>query len=148
MSHTALFTTEGRRLRCHRVGATAVDLALVLPAMFWVVFGSIELGRVMMARAALADAARGGARVGALSGQSNSDVTDAVNGLLAQAGLGSGGATTTILVNGSAADVSTAASGDRVTVTVSMPVNSVSRLAAPVFTGNMRLAQTSVMRCE
>jgi Flp pilus assembly protein TadG len=125
-----------------------VDLALVLPVMFWVVFGSIELGRVMRARAALADAARSGARVGAVSGQTNSDVTDAVNGLLVQAGLDSGGATTTILVNGSAADVSTAASGDRVTVTVSMPVSSVSRLAAPVFTGNMRLSQTTVMRCE
>jgi Flp pilus assembly protein TadG len=138
----------GPLFRKNRRGAAAVEFALVAPIMFTVVLGSIEFGRVMMALNLISNAARNGARVGVISGKTNSDVSSAVSSLLTGTGISTSNASTTILVNGTSADVSTALTGDSISVSVTVPVSSISWLAAPVFTNNMSLAQTSIMRHE
>ncbi len=48
-------------------GAAAVEFALVLPLLLLLVFGIIDFGRAYMAQISLTQAAREGARLGALS---------------------------------------------------------------------------------
>jgi Flp pilus assembly protein TadG len=132
-----------------RRAAAAVEFALVAPIMFAVVLGSIEFGRVMMSLNTLSNAARNGARVGVIPGNTNTNVQTAVNNLLDGAGIDHTKASTTVLVNGSQADVSSGTNGDSITVTVSISANNVSWLAKPWFLGsNPTLSQTAVMRHE
>src|SRR5690242_16742833 len=104
-----------------RRGAAAVEFAVVASLLFLLVFGIIEIGRAMMVMEMLNSAARNGARVGVLQGTSNTDVTNAVTGALANAGFN--GTNTVVQVNGQTANVNTALPGDQVTVTVSVPYN-------------------------
>jgi len=109
-----------------RRGATLVEFALVVPIFVTLVFGIIDIGRGFMVQSLLNNAARAGCRVGILPGKATSDIQAAVNG--AVAGQGINGASTAVLVNGSAVDASTAGSRDQITVTVSVPVGSISWL--------------------
>lgn len=49
-------------------GAAAVEMAIVLPVLLLIVFGIIDLGRLMNQQIQLTEAAREGARVGAVNG--------------------------------------------------------------------------------
>lgn len=65
-----------------RQGAAAVELAVVLPLFFLLLFAVVEFGRAMMAGELLTHAAREGARLGTLSGKSNADVEQKVASLV------------------------------------------------------------------
>jgi len=110
------------------------------------IFASIDCGRAMMGLDLLANAARTGARIGALPGKTNNDVTTAINDQVTNSGFS--GATTTIKVNGTVADVSTAESGDQITITVSLAYNSMSWLPANWFFSGSTLSRSIIMRKE
>jgi Flp pilus assembly protein TadG len=129
-----------------RRGAAAVEFAVVAPLLFLLVFGTLEFGRAMMSLDLLANAARAGARTGALPNKSNSDVQDSVLNVLN--GVGVKGATVSVEVNGKAGDVASAAQGDSVTVSASVPFAKVSWLGQPLFLGETTLSQKMTMRKE
>src|SRR5689334_5915 len=95
-----------------RRGAAAVEFALVFPIMLSVMMGILETGRAFMVLDMLNDTARQGARVGAVAGRSNSQITTTVDNALSTAGLPSraSGTTLAILVDNASVDASTAAS--------------------------------------
>jgi Flp pilus assembly protein TadG len=120
-----------------RVGAHIVEFAMVIPFFFLFVFGLIEIGRGMMVSSLVTNAARAGCRTGIVPGRSNTDVTNAVNGLLQAQGVSD--YTTTITVNGSnSTNVNAAQSGDTIIVTVTVPIVKASWLPSLSFlSGNI-----------
>lgn len=106
-------------LNKHRTGTAVVQFAIVFPIFFVFLLGFVEFGRASMVASLLNNAARNGARVGILSGKTNTNVTDAISTSLSNTGIN--GYTTTIKVNGAVANVSTATSNDRITVAVAVP---------------------------
>jgi Flp pilus assembly protein TadG len=131
-----------RSCRRNRWGAAAVEFAIVAPVFFLLVFGMIEYGRMVMVQQVITNAAREGARVGVLDGATTANVTTAVSTYLTSAKIT--GATTAV----SPSPPSSAGYGQPVTVTISVPFNSVSWLATPLFLGGKTLSATSVMRRE
>ena len=65
-------------MRIHnRHGVAAVEMALIAPFLFLVIFGAIELSRMMMVRQSLTNTARESCRLATLATtQSNQTVTD------------------------------------------------------------------------
>lgn len=59
--------TRQRRRNHNRYGATAVEMAIVAPVFFALLFGLVEFGRVTMVNQALSDAARAGCRTACLA---------------------------------------------------------------------------------
>jgi len=109
-----------------RDGATAVEFACVAPVFFLLILGMIELGRGIMVRHMLTNAARVGCRVAVLEGKANSDVSAAVNSTLKIVGIS--GDSVTITVNDGSGDVKNTNPDDEVTVVVSVPVSGVTWL--------------------
>ena len=77
-----------RNRRLKRSGAATVEMAFVAPAVFLLIFGSIEFSRMMMIRQALTNAAREGCRSACLvtsQDDENSDqvVRDTLRGVIA-----------------------------------------------------------------
>lgn len=64
--------------RQYRRGAAAVEFAVVAPVFFLMIFGMIELGRMIMVQQILTNASREGARLAVLDGTASSDVKTAV----------------------------------------------------------------------
>lgn len=91
----------------------------------------------------LTNAARSGCRVGVLPGNSNTNVTAAVNNSLTSVS----GATTTVAVNGVTANCSTGNPGDSITVTVTTPYSSVSWIPGS-FLSSKTLSGSQTMRHE
>jgi Flp pilus assembly protein TadG len=132
--------------RGRRLGIAAVEFALVAPLLFALLLGIIEFGRAMMVTELLNSAARHGARVAAIQGTSTSSVTGAVNSALG--GTGVQGAATTVAVNGTNEDAEAAQTGDAITVTVTVPYDSVSWLPTSLFLENSTLSTAVAMRRE
>ena len=69
-------------LRRNRKGATAVEFALIAPAIFLLVMGLMEWARFEMIRQVSSTAAFSAARVGTLPGATTSDVESRVDQIL------------------------------------------------------------------
>src|SRR5439155_2412369 len=80
--------------------AAAVEFAIVAGLLFTIFLGMIEVGRALMALAAVSNAARAGARAGAVPTGSHTAVTDAVNSTLNGAGINVSPCPATVTVNG------------------------------------------------
>ncbi|MEP6648391.1 MAG: TadE/TadG family type IV pilus assembly protein [Lapillicoccus sp.] len=123
-------------------GASAVELAIVLPVLALLAFGIIDFGRMLNAQIQLSQAAREGVRLAALAGGSGYSAAD-VSARVAQAAPNPG-------FGGTAASVSpapvlcaaTAAPTDAATVDVAYQFRGIFFLA-----GGIALQQKAVMRC-
>lgn len=73
--------------RQRRRGAAAVEMAVVMPVLFTLVFGIIEFGWMLAVQNTLVHAAREGTRVGALVGHDASDMAARVVEMLTPMGL-------------------------------------------------------------
>lgn len=62
----------------NRKGAATVEMALVAPFIFFLIFGSIEFSRMMMVRQAMTNAVREGCRKAALITSQNDEAADAL----------------------------------------------------------------------
>ena len=71
-----------------RRGLSTVELALVMPLLFGILFGIIEFGWFFFVSHTIQGAAREGARAGAVAGGTKDDVEDAVRGAMSAAGFG------------------------------------------------------------
>lgn len=109
------------RRRVCQLGATTVEFALVVPLLVTVVFGTVELGRLVCARASLAYAAIQGARTAAGTA-STTTLSSVQNTVIACAPmLGLTGSNVTVELNGvtaTSAGFAARAAGDSVKVTV------------------------------
>jgi Flp pilus assembly protein TadG len=87
------------------------------------VLGIIEFGRGFMVQHVLTAAARQGCRTAILPGKSTAAVQAVISNALTGAGVK--GATASVLVNGAPVNASSAQSNDQITVSISVPVSSV-----------------------
>ncbi len=127
-----------------RAGAATIEFAIVGPVFLFILLGLVEVGRALMVQSLLINAARDGARVGVLEGKGNTDITNAVNTGLS--GLGISGDSVQVQVNGVTADASTASANDEITVTVSVPVSSITWLPVPRFLSGTIYGQYTLRR--
>jgi len=120
-----------------------VEFALVLPLLLLLVFGIAEFGLAWHRYHIITDAAREGARVGAVVASTQAQVTSALNSHLTQNGLNPG------LANLTLPNVWPVPTGQPVTVTVTYPVQFgvMSRLV-PGIPASMTLTSTFTMRHE
>lgn len=111
-----------------RRGATAVEFALVGSTFFLMVLGIFEMGRVMMVKHLLTNAARHGCRLGTVQGYTNTAIQTAVTNKLTAQGINNATVTVTVNVNDQAGNPSTAASLSEISVKISLPATQVSWL--------------------
>lgn len=86
---------QPRRRRNDR-GNSVIEAVLVFPILLWITFGAVEFGHFFYMKHTLQGAAREGARAAAVPGNTNSDVTTAVNSAMTAAGVASNKYTTSI----------------------------------------------------
>lgn len=138
--------TTHRRWRCcfsrvQRRGAAVTEFAIVAPVFFLMIIGFIEVGRALMVQQVLINASRVGARMATTAGATTSAVQTAVYDYAT--GVAVPGVTVVVSPN-----PATAIPGSVVTVTTSVPFNSVSWMRAPWFLGGKTLTANSQMRKE
>jgi Flp pilus assembly protein TadG len=113
-------TSSARR---PRRGVSAVECAILAPFLATLVLGMLEIGRGLMVKEVLSDAAQKACRTAALPGKANSDVISEISNIMSDNSVT--GYSYTILVNGSSTDVVNASRYDKISVKVSVPVSSV-----------------------
>ncbi len=111
----------------------------------FLVLGMIEISRAVMAKEALNAAARSACRIAIQPTATKTSITTEVNEVLSANSLDTTKATATILVNDKNVDISTAQRGDKITVTVSMPVTSVTWTASIFMSSSTALTESVVM---
>jgi Flp pilus assembly protein TadG len=113
-------------------------LALVLPFLAAILLGTFELGRAIIVKEVLSNAARKGCRTGISPGKDDTAVNADVTAVLTSHNLNAAQATIVTKVNDANVDVKTAQTGDKISVTVSIPYSSTSWL------GNVFLTNQSI----
>src|SRR5262245_3381406 len=113
--------------RGHR-GIAAVEMALLLPLLFTLVFGMIEYGSLFWRSQQVATAARNGARRGVMAGATAADVTTSVDQTMLQAGMGA----TNYAVVLTPPNPASLASGASFTVKVTVPYADIKLTGFPV----------------
>ncbi len=131
-----------RNKAINRLGAAAVEFALIAPLMIMLTVGLMELGRMVMVKQVLVNASREGARRAVLPNADSATVISAVRSELQSATVN----TADIIVTPSV--LATAAAGTPVTVTVSVQANNVSWIPNPMFTLNSTMQVSTTMRKE
>jgi Flp pilus assembly protein TadG len=123
------------RRHAERRGIAAIELAVLITLLAFLVLGMYEVSRGIRAKVVVSDAARAGCRAAILPGSSNSSVTNVLSSILSDNGLNPSNVQVTVKVNDVVADASTAQQNDKVAVTVAYPI-------AQVFlTGNLYLSR-------
>ena len=125
-----------------RIGAAAVEFAVVAPLFILLVFGLIEFGRMVMVQQIITNASREGARLTALEGTTAASVVSEIGDFLTDSAVNSA------TVNVSPSSLDGAAYGDPVSVTVDVGFDQVTWLPTPMFLSGTNLSATTVMRRE
>jgi Flp pilus assembly protein TadG len=108
-----------------------MEMAMVVPVFFFLVFGIIEVGRGFMVSHLLANAARDGCRAGTIEGTSTEEIRTIVTEKLAAMGVQ--GATVSVEVNGTAQEAATAGAGAKISVGATIPVSAFTWLPGGSF---------------
>lgn len=137
-----------------RVGAAAVEMAVVMPFFVMVVLGIVELGRAMMVSQMLTNAAREATRLAIVDGSSNTSVKQSVESFLNKAiGVSASDLIVTVTVDPATGNedphdkIEDAQMRDLVTVVVEVPFDKVSYIPGDYLAGK-NLKASSAMRCE
>src|SRR5438477_3413619 len=97
-----------------RRGNAVLDMALVMPVLLSLTFGTVEYGHYFYVKHCLQGAAREGARAAITASAVNSDVTTAVSNAMSASGLSSSGYTVTFTPS----NISGLAEGTSITISV------------------------------
>lgn len=134
------------RQATNRVGAAALEMALVAPIILLISFASIEFSRALMIKQALTNAAREGARTASLITTKNvADVEDRIEFFLRRCITVESSEILSITVTPN--NLENVDSGNTITTRVSVNLSDVSWLP-PAWTGASELAGTATMRRE
>lgn len=125
-----------------RRGSAIIEFAVILPVFVLLVMGMIEAGRAIMIKQIAVDASREGARWAARPIGSQSIISATVGAYLQNAGIDPNVATITMTPDGS----SNIPEGSAVTVTVTIPYNSVKWPGPALFMGGRNIVAQTVMR--
>ena len=129
-----------RRLRKGEQGQALVEMALVLPLLFLLLFGVIEMGRIGYAYITVSNAARAGGRTATIGG------TDLdINSSIKNAAVSLDPASLTITITPLQ---SLRQSGQSVTVQVSYPVQLVIPIISNVIPNPVIVSASIIMRLE
>lgn len=128
-------------------GAAAVEMAIVLPVLLLIVFGIIDMGRLMNQQIQLTEAAREGARVGAVNGT----VTDVKTKISSVVGSGVvltyNNSTPTICGTGSAATADSSVNVQRTFVPITPLANLIQYLRPGSSTSTITIKAVGNMTC-
>ena len=125
-----------------RRGAAVVEFAIVAPLFILLVFGMIEFGRMIMVQQIMTNASREGTRRAVIEGATQTEVENLVTDYLDNASVP--GATVTVTPS----DLGNVGFGDPVTVSVSIPFNSVSWIPSPMYLEGATLGASTIMQAE
>lgn len=125
-------------------GNAVLEMALVVPLLLLLAFGTVEFGYYFYVRSNLAGAAREGARAAVVPSATNADVTAAVAASLTACGLQNSGYT----VGLNPANVGSAAAGTPITVSVECAWGAVGIRPLGLISSAKTLRGTAVMRKE
>jgi Flp pilus assembly protein TadG len=156
-SSVGIPTILGRR----RCGVAAAELAILIPFLATLVAGMCEMGRAVIVKDILTNAARKGCRTGTTLGKRYQNVLDDVNSILSDNNLGSSNPTLTVQVASYTGNSTTPSWGpftsvtsgaaftpqplDQILVRVSVPVSNVLWFS-PVFMANKSIeSETLIM---
>ncbi len=131
-----------RRKVGRRSGTSAVEMAIVAPIFVTLVMGQIEMSRLGMVAQLITNAAREGCRVAVVQGSTQDDVQNRVNTVL----YGSNIVPVTTIP--STSSLQTAQQGAQITVSLSVPYNTVSWLGNPFFLKNVNVSASATMSSE
>jgi Flp pilus assembly protein TadG len=142
--------SSASRRRSDDHGAAAVELALVLPLLMFIVFATIDFGRMIAAQITLTQAAREGVRVWALgNGTSTAPTTGDVQTRVTDAAADLSGTGPTATTTACTANTETEV---RVSYTFHFvtPIGALAALlpGSPVNSNDVPLNATGVMECE
>lgn len=144
--HTLSSSPRQQKLAASRRAAVIVEFALIAPLFVAFTLGMIELSRGIMVKQILSDAARRACRLGTLSGNNNSSLTNDIVKTLQDNNINSANVNVTILVNGVAADVSAAQRHDKITVQLSLPYADVAWVTPLILLGTIESESLSMIR--
>ena len=119
-----------------------VEFALIAPVFFMVIIGMVEFGRMIMVQQILTNASREGARRAIIEGATQSEVETLVTDYLSGASVS--GATVTVTPS----SLNSVGFGGKVTVTVSVPYDTVSWTGSSWFLSGKTLKASTVMQAE
>lgn len=128
-----------------RSAVAAVECAVILIVLGILVVGVLEMGRALMVKEELSDAARRGCRAGILPLGSNAAIAAQVNKVLDDSKIKPSDATITVQVNDVVADASTAKQNDKISVAISVPIAKVCWIAPHFFANSSIESETTVM---
>jgi Flp pilus assembly protein TadG len=134
-----------KRVQRNRCGSAIVELAVVAPIFVFFIFGQIETARLGMVAQVLVTAAREGCRVAVINGNTNDDVTNQINTILAGASISG------VTISQTPADCTTVHMGDNpntISITLSVPYSSVSWLPSPFFLKTATITATAELSSE
>jgi hypothetical protein len=150
MKETSVMKLSSKQIRCsgarkRRLGSAVAEFAILSPFLAMVILGMFELGRAMMVKNQLSDAARKACRTGIKRDKGNTDIVNEVDNIMSDDGYTSaqfnppttGAINITVTdPNGNAlSDSLDAPSGSIVSVQVQIPVSSTTWVP-PVFLGS------------
>lgn len=138
-----------RPIHKRRWGGAVLDMALVLPILLYLAFGTVEFGYYFYVKHNVQAAAREGARAAIVPSATNADVTTAVQQTMQAAGLGSSGYTTAITnTSGTTITVSTTTAGTAIKVTVNCNWSQVGLRPLGLIGSSKVVTGSTVMRKE
>lgn len=140
---------QRRGSKQERRGVAAVELAVVSPIFFMLIFAMIEFGCAMLAQQAITNAAREGARAAVLPDGTAERAELYAKNVLQASGINPDVADIVVTdEEGNPIDPASARFGDVINVQVSLPFSQVSWVPVPKYLGDTTLSSATVMRCE
>jgi Flp pilus assembly protein TadG len=146
---------SGSARRQRRSATAVIEFALLCPFLCMIIMGMFELGRAMMVKNILSDAARKACRTGIQRDKGNSDITSEVNNIMSDNGFTAAkfnppsiGAITITVTDPSGntlTDSLDAPSGTVVSVQVSIPVSSTAWVPVIFLGSNSSLESETVV---
>lgn len=134
-----------RNRQRRRAGAAVVELALVVPLVIAIIFGTLEASRAIHVKQVLSDVCRASGRLAVQPKVSIAEVTSCAQKIMTYNSLPAG--TVTVAVNGTTvSDLSSAKEGDDIRVTVTVPASSVGYIMPVILPADMLLKSNIVMR--